>query len=53
MHINVGIHEPASGGRVKNSLIWIDEKGVITQRYHKVHLFDPAVPGESKYVGFW
>lgn len=40
LHINVGIHEPASGGKVKNTLIWIDDKGAITQRYQKVHLFD-------------
>lgn len=40
IHINVGIHEPAAGGRVKNTLIWIDERGSITQRYQKAHLFD-------------
>lgn len=40
IHINVGIHEPAVGGRVKNTLIWIDDRGSITQRYQKVHLFD-------------
>ena len=39
--INVGIHEPTIGGkRVKNTLIWIDEKGEIIQRYQKLHLFD-------------
>ncbi|KAL2005871.1 hypothetical protein VTN00DRAFT_10364 [Thermoascus crustaceus] len=39
--INVGIHEPALGGqKVKNTLIWIDEHGEITQRYQKIHLFD-------------
>ncbi|OAX85341.1 hypothetical protein ACJ72_00270 [Emergomyces africanus] len=39
--INVGIHEPAQGGdKVKNTLIWIDEMGEITQRYQKIHLFD-------------
>ncbi|EEH41551.2 hydrolase [Paracoccidioides lutzii Pb01] len=39
--INVGIHEPAQGGeKVKNTLIWIDEVGEITQRYQKLHLFD-------------
>ena len=42
--INVGIHEPATGGeRVKNTLIWIDEGGVITQRYQKLHLFDVEI----------
>lgn len=31
--INVGIHEPAQGGKkVKNTLIWIDEQGDIVQR---------------------
>ncbi|KAJ5929427.1 hypothetical protein N7454_006377 [Penicillium verhagenii] len=40
IHINVGIHEIASEQRLKNSLVWIDDKGVITQNYHKVHLFD-------------
>ncbi|KAJ5206022.1 Carbon-nitrogen hydrolase [Penicillium cf. griseofulvum] len=40
IHINVGIHEVASETRLKNSLIWIDDKGTITQNYHKVHLFD-------------
>jgi predicted amidohydrolase len=38
--INVGIHEPARGDRIKNTLIWIDEQGEITQRYQKLHLFD-------------
>ncbi|OJD11728.1 hypothetical protein AJ78_07549 [Emergomyces pasteurianus Ep9510] len=39
--INVGIHEPAQGNeKVKNTLIWIDEMGEITQRYQKIHLFD-------------
>lgn len=42
--INVGIHEPATGGkRVKNTLIWIDEEGKITQRYQKLHLFDVEI----------
>ncbi|GFF44010.1 nitrilase family protein [Aspergillus udagawae] len=50
LHINVGIHEPTTGERVKNSSIWIDDKGVITQRYHKVHLFDATTPGESTTV---
>ncbi|EAA59864.1 hypothetical protein AN3656.2 [Aspergillus nidulans FGSC A4] len=36
LHINVGIHEPAANGRVKNTLIWIDDKGYITQRYQKL-----------------
>ena len=42
--INVGIHEPATGGkRVKNTLIWINEQGFITQRYQKLHLFDVEI----------
>jgi predicted amidohydrolase len=41
MAINVGVHEPATGGtRVKNTLLWIDAAGEITQRYQKVHMFD-------------
>ena len=38
--INVGIHEPAEGQKVRNTLIWIDEEGKISQRYQKLHLFD-------------
>ncbi|RDW94133.1 carbon-nitrogen hydrolase family protein [Aspergillus mulundensis] len=45
LHINVGIHEPASDERVKNTLIWIDNKGDITQRYQKIHLFDVDIKG--------
>lgn len=42
--INVGIHEPAEGGKkVKNTLIWIDGKGDIVQRYQKLHLFDVEI----------
>lgn len=39
--INVGIHEPGTDGqKVKNTSIWIDETGEITQRYQKIHMFD-------------
>ncbi|KAF1364857.1 carbon-nitrogen hydrolase [Lizonia empirigonia] len=38
--ISVGIHEPAAGDKTKNTLIWINEEGKITQRYQKLHLFD-------------
>ncbi|KAJ5679420.1 hypothetical protein N7462_007664 [Penicillium macrosclerotiorum] len=45
IHINVGIHEIASEYRLKNSLVWIDDKGIITQNYQKVHLFDVDIQG--------
>ncbi|KAF2636980.1 carbon-nitrogen hydrolase [Massarina eburnea CBS 473.64] len=39
--ISVGIHEPTpSNTKVKNTLLWIDSCGQITQRYQKLHLFD-------------
>ncbi|KAH7414177.1 carbon-nitrogen hydrolase [Phaeosphaeria sp. MPI-PUGE-AT-0046c] len=38
--ISVGIHEPAASEKVKNTLIWINENGDITQRYQKLHMFD-------------
>ncbi|KAI5303398.1 exosome catalytic subunit dis3, partial [Ascosphaera pollenicola] len=42
--INVGIHEPSElGKKVKNTLIWIDGQGDITQRYQKIHLFDVTI----------
>lgn len=40
MPIHVGIHEPASSDKTKNTLIWISEEGKITHRYQKLHLFD-------------
>lgn len=40
LHINVGIHELASEQRLKNSLVWIDDQGIVAQNYQKVHLFD-------------
>ncbi|KAL1607752.1 Carbon-nitrogen hydrolase [Paraconiothyrium brasiliense] len=42
--VNVGVHEPtASGGKVKNTLLWIDSDGHITHRYQKLHLFDVEI----------
>ena len=41
--INVGVHEPALGGKVKNTLLWVSGDGEIVQRYQKLHLFDVSV----------
>ncbi|KAF3919340.1 Formamidase [Orbilia brochopaga] len=42
----VGIHEPTEHGeRVKNTCVYIDERGDVTQRYQKVHLFDVDIEG--------
>jgi deaminated glutathione amidase len=39
--LHVGVHEPGEDKtKVKNTLLWIDETGRITQRYQKIHLFD-------------
>ncbi|KAI5309183.1 Carbon-nitrogen hydrolase [Ascosphaera atra] len=44
--INVGIHEPGNdAGKIKNTLVWIDELGEIRQRYQKIHLFDVNIKG--------
>jgi predicted amidohydrolase len=43
------VHEPAPAQegekKVKNTLLWIDEEGNITQRYQKIHLFDVDIKG--------
>lgn len=40
--ISVGLHEPSDNTdkKIKNTLVWIDAEGSITQRYQKLHLFD-------------
>ncbi|KAJ4294682.1 Carbon-nitrogen hydrolase [Collariella sp. IMI 366227] len=39
--IHVGVHEPGlDPKKVKNTVLWIDERGEIAQRYQKIHLFD-------------
>ncbi|KAL2129962.1 hypothetical protein VTI74DRAFT_7067 [Chaetomium olivicolor] len=39
--IHVGVHEPGvDSEKVKNTVLWIDERGEILQRYQKIHLFD-------------
>lgn len=43
--IHVGVHEPGSEGKVRNTLIWIDERGEIAERYEKLHLFDVEIAG--------
>ncbi len=44
--IHVGVHEPGlNANKVKNTVLWIDEHGDITQRYQKVHLFDVDIAG--------
>ncbi|KAJ5899124.1 hypothetical protein N7495_003868, partial [Penicillium taxi] len=45
IHINVGIHEIATENKLKNSLVWIDDQGLITQNYQKIHLFDVDIKG--------
>ncbi|KAH6613637.1 carbon-nitrogen hydrolase [Chaetomium sp. MPI-SDFR-AT-0129] len=42
--IHVGVHEPGlNAAKVKNTLLWINELGEITQRYQKLHLFDVEI----------
>ncbi|EAQ84454.1 hypothetical protein CHGG_08468 [Chaetomium globosum CBS 148.51] len=44
--IHVGVHEPAADGhKLKNTVLWIDERGEIVHRYQKIHLFDVDIEG--------
>ena len=46
--ISVGVHEPSddpTSKRIKNTLLWINEKGEIAHRYQKLHLFDLELEG--------
>ncbi|CAN6674540.1 deaminated glutathione amidase [Trichomonascus vanleenenianus] len=41
VQVCVGIHEPGiDPDKVKNTLLWIDDRGKIAHRYQKIHLFD-------------
>lgn len=57
--IHVGVHEPGlDANRVKNTVLWINEKGEIAHRYQKIHLFDVNIKDgpvlkESKCVAFF
>lgn len=48
--INVGIHVPASNGKVANRSCWINEHGQIVAFYDKLHLFDYGSLKESNSV---
>ncbi|KAF1939371.1 carbon-nitrogen hydrolase [Clathrospora elynae] len=41
--ISVGVHEPAPGSKVANTLLWINTSGEITHHYQKLHLFDVSI----------
>ncbi|KAK3291554.1 carbon-nitrogen hydrolase [Chaetomium fimeti] len=44
--IHVGVHEPTlDGHKLKNTVLWIDERGEIAHRYQKIHLFDVDIGG--------
>ena len=48
--ISVGIHEPSDdpkSKRIKNNVIWINERGHISQRYQKLHMFDIELEGQK------
>jgi predicted amidohydrolase len=48
--INVGIHVPASNGKLLNRSCWINESGDIESYYDKLHLFDYGNLKESNSV---
>jgi len=48
--INVGIHVPASNGKLANRSCWINEDGNIVSYYDKLHLFDYGALKESNSV---
>jgi predicted amidohydrolase len=48
--INVGIHVPADGGKLRNRSCWINENGEIEGVYDKLHLFDYGALKESNSV---
>ena len=50
MAINVGIHVPASNGKILNRSCWINEHGHIVSFYDKLHLFDYGALKESNSV---
>lgn len=48
LSISVGIHEPSddpNSRRIKNNVVWINERGHIAQRYQKLHMFDIELEG--------
>lgn len=47
--ISVGIHEPSddpNSKRIRNNVVWINERGHISQRYQKLHMFDIELEGK-------
>jgi deaminated glutathione amidase len=50
MAINVGIHVPASNGKILNRSCWINEQGSVVSFYDKLHLFDYGALKESNSV---
>ncbi|KAL2149019.1 hypothetical protein VTH82DRAFT_1705 [Thermothelomyces myriococcoides] len=44
--IHVGVHEPGlDPNKVKNTVLWINERGEIAHRYQKIHMFDVDIKG--------